>query len=89
MDNRILTTAQAEAVYSAMCRLSNVGGAISACLPQRSSVCGLLPDECSDMWIEVFQCEETGGIRVSVCESVVESFESQSEFAEAYGLQQG
>lgn len=81
-DQKILNQAQAEAVYSAMCYLNNVGGKLEAAMPSlknpRRSV----------------HVIEIAGVGIQVCEgyhlgAAREEYTNQSEFATAYGLQQG
>ena len=75
----ILTQAQAEAVYSAMCALNNVGGLLSAHIRTDTG-----------HFIEVH--EDEMGIRMVAAEvhlPPTEVFPNQSAFATAYSLQQG
>lgn len=73
--NLILTPAQAEAVYSAMCALNNVGGRLHARLEQDGAV---------------HVAEYPGRIEVYVANAgPVEFYRDQSAFAATYGLQQG
>ncbi len=77
----ILTQAQAEAVYSAMCAMNNIGGTISASL------------HTNDWRIHVNALTGNGvGIKATargVSPTVVrtEGYESQAAFASAYGMQ--
>lgn len=78
MNTMILTKAQAEAVYSAMCALNNIGARLTA----------LTIDE------EFRVAERvTGRIALYVSTGAdwepAEAYDSQSAFATAYGLQQG
>ena len=72
----ILNKSQAEAVYSAMCALNNVGGTI-----EKLS----LPD--SYYVIDVVAYTDKITIRRGL--RTVETHDNQSAFATAYGLQQG
>lgn len=80
---KILNQAQAEAVYSAMCALNNVGGNIKANLPISAKV-PLSPAA----YIRVF--EDDGLVKVVRCVDFLvkanEVYNSQAEFAAAYGL---
>ena len=82
----ILTTAQAEAIYSAMCALNNVGGTIKASLPHP-----LKTKVTSAAFVRVF--DDNGAIRIVRAfdhrTEATEYHEDQSAFATAYGLQQG
>ena len=69
----ILTQAQAEAVYSAMCSLNNVSGRIDAHISSAGRVV-----ECAN-----------GVVLVTAYGKQSEDYSSQSAFATAYGLQQG
>ena len=71
MTTKILTQAQAEAVYSAMCALNNVGGRIGAALGD-----GCMVREDSD-----------GEIYISHDVWRLEYHADQAAFATAYGLQ--
>jgi|GEM_PF-1799904 len=86
MTTKILTQAQAEAVYSAMCALNNVGGTVKATLPAIG-----LPAATSGTYIRAW--EDDGHIKVirSVrhTREADEFYEDQAAFATAYGLQQG
>lgn len=73
MSTKILTEAQADAVYSAMCHLNNVGGFIKASV----QLCTV--EEIGGRWIVV--TDHTTGMR--------EEYDGQHLFASAYGLQQG
>lgn len=89
---RILNQSQAEAVYSAMCHLNNVSGAVWCRMPIAKG----------DEWADVRQ-DDAGAIHISKgplrrfdrIESVVtravpvEYHASQLAFATAYGVQQG
>lgn len=68
----ILNQAQAEAVYSAMCALNNVGGGFSGTI--------VLPD---DMAVS---CWSEGESTVSAGNGAVESYVNQAAFASAYDL---
>lgn len=68
--SRVLTTAQAEAVYRAMCELNNVGGELSAALHDHIAVHG----------------DDTGRVAVRVGLRTVEQYRFQADFAAAYGL---
>lgn len=87
MTTKILTQAQAEAVYSAMCVLNNVSGKIKVTLPRAGwSFIG------DGSFIKVFEDDEGFvKIRSTLNHSLVEDefFPDQSAFATAYGLQQG
>lgn len=69
MTTKILSQAQAEAIYNAMCHLNNVGGRFACTLDDGKSV---------EAWFSV---------RVFGAIGVVETFDDQSAFAAAYGLQ--
>lgn len=71
----ILNQAQAEAVYQAMCALNNVGATVSAEFHQD----GLQAYSLSDGSVAV-QNDTTLGL---------ETYNTQADFATAYGLQQG
>lgn len=74
-EGKILTTAQAGAVYSAMCALNNVGAKLHASLYERA---------------QRVDVREAGGfICVEVDGKKREVFESQDVFAMTYGLQKG
>ena len=70
----ILGKEQAQAVYSAMCALNNVGGRIDVTWPDHGRVI-----EDAKSFVFVFSRE---GV-------VLEKHVSQAAFATAYGLQQG
>lgn len=70
----ILTPAQAEAVYSAMCALNTVGGSLSA------TIQGVRVEETHSGSIQVWTL-------VNIDRR--ECHKNQSAFATAYGLQQG
>lgn len=70
----ILNQSQAEAVYSAMCALNNVGGRMRCTLADNSGD------------IDIY--ERSNG-SIQILGNDPESHESQSAFATAYGLQQG
>lgn len=71
----ILTQAQAEAVYSAICVLNNVSGRIEALnLPDNGIAVG---------------CFSSGVIHVRNIYGQFENHTNQAAFATAYGLQQG
>lgn len=79
----ILNQAQAEAVYSAMCALNNVGGRLSTQLP---------PPVGSNTWIHIEDHFEGFGVLIRHGMGTAgkrESYDNQSAFATAYGLQQG
>lgn len=82
MSTKILNQSQAEAVYSAMCALNNVGGRIAATVAV------------VDVGTHVNVYETSSGIVfvTKVCDFDrvdSEEYESQAAFATAYGLQQG
>lgn len=77
----ILNQSQAEAVYSAMCALNNVGGRVDARIPEDGAVVTRVCDTLS------------GEIHISIenrivlgSSEIVELHEDQSAFATAYGL---
>jgi hypothetical protein len=72
---RILNPSQAEAVYSAMCALNNVSGAIRVIFAAEGQKV-----------IKVRQCEDFGSISVIHGFETVERYASQYEFFTAYGL---
>lgn len=76
--SKILTPAQAEAVYSAMCHLNNVGGRI---------------DRIYADGFQVSEAAHTGRVIVQLASDHLtvppEIYSNQSAFATAYGLQQG
>lgn len=76
--NLILTQAQAEAVYSAMCTLNNVSMRLDGCVADGIRC---REDEGGEMFVFDMCAGHTGGAR--------EEYENQSAFATAYGLQQG
>jgi len=69
----ILSQAQAEAVYSAMCALNNIGAHTDSFK---------LPD---DKTVTLYGSE--GSVGVSVKLRTIESYDSQAAFADAYNLQ--
>lgn len=73
----ILTPAQAEAVYSAMCHLNNVSGRIAATMEEKLRVIEMATGA-------VYVRELLGGEW-----ETAELYADQSAFATAYGLQQG
>ena len=76
MAAKILNQTQAEAVYSAMCHLNNVGGRLHATLEQDNGV-HVREDRAGEVTVWIVN----GG--------PVEQYPDQSAFATAYGLQQG
>lgn len=70
----ILNQSQAEAVYSAMCTLNNVNGALSATIE------GVRVEETHSGAVQVWTLGSIGN---------PERHTNQSAFAAAYGLQQG
>lgn len=74
--NLILNQAQAEAVYSAMCALNNVGGRLVCIVQEAAEV-----SEAASGSIFVRRQNASFGAN--------EHYEDQSAFATAYGLQQG
>ena len=83
--SKILTQAQAEAVYSAMCALTNVGGTVKVTLPIHA-----LPVATSGEYIRAW--EDDGHIQVVRCvrhtREADEFYENQAAFATAYDLDQ-
>lgn len=81
--SKILTQAQAEAVYSAICALNNVGGKVDASVPNLSNPKKhghfVLVREMSVNAIEVRAGFAEGAER--------EDYRNQAAFAAAYGLQ--
>lgn len=80
MSIKILNQSQAEAVYSAMCHLNNVGGQISAQIKTR------------DATVTVADYGTHAGVKISsLCRNGLEHewHDNQAAFATAYGLQQG
>lgn len=77
---RILTHAQAAAVYSAMCALNNVGATITANIP---------PTGEDGRWVHVDECADSGQITLTMGLRRVACHSDQAAFASAYGLQQG
>lgn len=73
----ILNNFQAIAVLKAMHALNNVGGSIRATFT---------PTVEGDKVIKVKECEEYGYVTVIVGFTTVERYETQQDFAEAYGL---
>jgi hypothetical protein len=69
--SKILNQSQAEAVYSAMCALNNIGGSISALIGS------IRVEETYSGKIQVW------GVRNI---DAPDSFNSQADFAKAYGL---
>ncbi len=83
---KILTQAQAEAVYSAMCALNNVGARIDTktrFVDYRNI--RVVENERGEVNVIVYELGPTG---LAYCRDQ-EHFDSQSDFATAYGLQQG
>lgn len=80
MTDKILTQTQAEAVYSAMCALNNVGGKLRASIP---------PAEDGGKWLFIEECEDSGQITLTQGLRRIACHADQSAFATAYGLQQG
>lgn len=79
--SKILSQSQAEAIYSAMCALNNVGGRVTA------EFGGLQAYELSDGSICV---QGDAAVRNGAAmEDGIEAYDSQSAFAQAYGLQTG
>lgn len=74
MQSLILSKAQAEAIYQAMCALNNVGGRLDCTLPS------------TDGGIKVCELAK-GSIRIFGANPEIHA--DQSAFAAAYGLQQG
>ena len=72
-----LNNFQAIAVLNAMHALNNVGGSIRVTFT---------PTIEGDKVIKVQECEDTGIISVIVDLRCVERYETQQDFAEAYGL---
>lgn len=73
----LLSKPQAEAVYSAMCALNNVGGRVLAFIPLGGGHVATVRERAAGyVWIEA---EGFGGINE-------ELHDSQSAFAAAYGL---
>lgn len=70
---KILTQAQAEAVYSAMCALNNVGA---------------LLDTCGNGWRVMQRPDETVRVE-DLNGRTIETYASQAGFASFYDLQQG
>lgn len=80
MSTLILNKAQAEAVYSAMCHLNNVGAKIRVSIP---------PTADDGKYVFVEECEDSGQITLTQGLRRVACHVNQSAFATAYGLQQG
>lgn len=80
MTAKILTQAQAEAVYSAMCALNNVGAKIKASVP---------PSADDGKWLFIEECADSGQITLTQGLRRVACHANQTAFATAYGLQQG
>lgn len=76
-NEQILSQAQAEAVYSAMCALNNVGSTIKAKIP---------PTEDGGRWVFVEECEDSGQITLTTGLRTVARHSNQAAFASAYGL---
>lgn len=72
----ILTKAQAEAVYTAMCALNNVGAACMVDIPSGSR---------AQQDISVNAVDGDVVVRVGLC-GEVERYRDQAAFATAYGL---
>lgn len=85
--DKILSKAQAEAVYSAMVALNNVGGRIAVTLPWQES--RALDDGDGFSRVRVVEAPD-GGIEVFQVRNAIaqdgEQYASQAEFAQAYGL---
>jgi len=77
----ILNQSQAEAVYSAMCALNNVGGRVQATFGDRASES-----------VHAFE-KDCGSVRVVQVRRyrvvLAENYPNQSAFATAYGLDHG
>lgn len=74
----ILTKAQAEAVYNAMCALNKVGAMIRASVPVDDAT-----------WVHIEECADTGQITLTRCLRRVACHSNQAAFAAAYGLDTG
>lgn len=74
---RILTQAQAQAVYSAMCALKNVGAIIRASVPVDDAT-----------WVHIEECADTGQITLTRRLRRVACHSNHAAFAAAYGLQE-
>lgn len=82
MTTKILTQAQAEAVYSAMCHLNNVGGRITATVA--------IVD--NGTFVNIHETSLGIVFVTKVCDFDRvdhEEYESQTDFATAYGLATG
>ena len=86
MTTKILNQAQAEAVYSAMCALNNVGAAICVQIPESGRYSsGNPPLEVAELFGGVVAIGyRLNGERAPI---TLERHNSQDEFATAYGLQ--
>lgn len=80
----ILTPAQAEAVYSAMCALNNVSGAqLQTVIPATTGAVRVREMPSGTIAIEyLLRSQAPDGLWL-------ETYDNQSAFATAYGLQQG
>jgi acyl-coenzyme A thioesterase PaaI-like protein len=83
----ILNEAQAEAVYTAMCHLNNVGGELSVTLNAHNFIKALTA-EAPQNFIRVLHSGQNVKVLkvVDMRIEVKENYESQSLFAEAYNL---
>lgn len=82
---KILTKAQAEAVYSAMCALNNVGALADTRVPDNGRTIHITERVMGDgHLIQVYRGDAVGNPTGGF-----EQYDSQSAFATAYGLQQG
>lgn len=74
----ILTTAQAQAVYSAMCALNNVCAKIDTEVPAGSAGSGMIA--------RVYEAHSGAVVVCSGRSDPVEQYDNQAAFAAAYGL---
>lgn len=84
MTTKILTQEQAEAVYSAMCHLNNVGGRLHSRLAGRYETSIIHVVESQDGRVQAYWGDPTGNPY-----GPIENHANQSAFATAYGLQHG
>ena len=83
MPSKILNQAQAEAIYSAMCALNNVGGHLDAYVPNLSN-----PAKKGHLVVVREMGAATIEVRAGFAEGAErEDYRNRSAFAAAYGLQ--
>lgn len=78
---KILSQAQAQAIYSAMCALNNVGGRIARMAINIDGMRAVSAAELPSGGIDICQMSDDG--------LITESYADQAAFVAAYGVQQG